>query len=284
MSSTKELILQAKIAAFQIAYAVIVFCLEHYVLQNKENDYIWAIPIFIISLVVTCNYILVSKKTVLTTIFSIISYLSISEFIDYIEYVSGLNPRYHDSFPFDLFIGAILLLLLYPAVLFIMRRIIKNRRQQIISTESVFFRQMEKVFILFIIPLTGLIVYCAYVNKNPERIIEKQLNFSLETFKYTIESVENAGHPNGDVDVIVFLKFSSLTKENIDYLNSICKQQSISKNRQEIESLNRFPKQLLSLNQDYYLYNVNHSCCGIFNIMFIMDTCKNKAVLYYQIM
>ena len=74
MLAIQELKLVIRILAVQFIYGIIMFCINYYLIQDKESGFIWAIaiPIFIISLFITCNYILISQKIVLMTIFSAI--------------------------------------------------------------------------------------------------------------------------------------------------------------------------------------------------------------------
>jgi hypothetical protein len=139
---------------------------------------------------------------------------------------------------------------------------------------------------LFIIPLIiCIIIYCTCQNSSPEKILNKHFNVNLSSFDYNIEFMEKTGHPDASVDTRVIFKFNQLTKENIEYIqNHQFKSLPISEAKQLRRFFDKIPKQFTTSHSGYYLYDIHSSCCGLYNKIFIIDTHKNMAILYYQIM
>lgn len=143
------------------------------------------------------------------------------------------------------------------------------------------------IFIASIILLAGIIFwgYSLLLKRTPEKIIKQQFNISLKNFDYTIESFEEQWYPNGDGHTLIVVKFAELTQENIDYLKRFNPQ---SLPIQEIDCPqivpNKIPKQYLDTNVGYYLYE-SLSRFDIRNYkIFIINTEKKIAILYYQYM
>jgi len=292
-TATKELKLKIRIVSFQVIYYIVMFCVNHYVVTYEDGDFtglFWIIPSFLILVFVTCNYILISQKIIQTTIFSAISASSIAVFKGYIRYVLKLNRTWDDFPPLMYFISyTLLFLLLYSIVLFIMRCIIKKKGTQVISTESVFFRKIEKIAILLMLPLVALIGYCTYINSSPERILKKQFNISLDNFDYIIKYTTRPEAPIPFDYARVYFEFNHLTQENIEHLQSLQRQQMPLYREKLLQTVfdgvnPQSTEEFYPSGNGYYLYYINSSCCGLYNKIFIVDTAKKVAVLYYQIM
>ncbi len=298
----KEIKLKIRIVAFQFFCSIVMFCINRYLIGRYMMQYediiiISSMLMFVVECVIICNYIITSKKIVLTSIFSAITWSIISELSAYAQYILGLSSRYGDVPLFITFTAGVLIsILLFSCILFIIYRIAKKKWTPIISTESNIYKKIELLFMISIIPLIGFICYCSYVNNSPEKVLKKQFNISLDDFDYTVEfkTHNETGIPVNDT--YFYFKLNNLTQKNIDYLLSKeFKQLPLPDSVQVIINDIRVPISISKSDNDYYKYSTfqpncgyylydSRSCCGLYNKFFIINTKKNIAILYYQIM
>ena len=145
------------------------------------------------------------------------------------------------------------------------------------------------IMVLVIIIMTGITLYGMYslfLKRTPEKLLKQEFNISLTGFDYTIESFEEQWYPNGDGYALIVYKFNSLTQGNIDYFNSFNNVQSLpilEAYRQQMPP-NSIPKQYLNANAGCYIYKVESVTDYRDFKIFIVDTEKRIAVLYYQYM
>lgn len=136
----------------------------------------------------------------------------------------------------------------------------------------------EKTIIkIGVIALFAVLLNSACTKRTPENILKQQFNITLTGFDYKVETFEEQWNPNGDGYVFIVFKFNEITQSNINYLKSSgFKELPISQS-------NVIPDRLL-FDKGYYLFeNENKNDERDFKL-FIVDTEKNKAILYYQYM
>ena len=136
---------------------------------------------------------------------------------------------------------------------------------------------MKKIIKLGVIALFVVLQHSACTKRTPENILKQQFNITLTGFDYKVETFEEQWNPNGDGYVYIVFQFNEITQNNINYLKSSgFKELPISQR-------NVIPDRLL-FDKGYYLFeNENKNDERDFKL-FIVDTDKNKAILYYQYM
>lgn len=148
---------------------------------------------------------------------------------------------------------------------------------------------MKKLkIILSVLVVTGIVLYGVYglfFKRTPERLLKLTFDISLTDFDYTVESFEEQWYPNGDGHALIIINFNKLTKENIDYLKKFNPQPLPISEMYRLQMIpNAIPNQYWNADVGYYMYKPEPTIeDGNFNI-FIVDTDKKVAVLYYQYM
>ena len=145
---------------------------------------------------------------------------------------------------------------------------------------------MKKLIIIVVIFLLGIVIFRLFIPKRtPERLLEYSLNISLKNFDYKIEKFEDHWLYNltGDGHVLIIFKFNKLTQDNIDYLKGFgLKTLPISEEVQKRMWNNMPPNEFQKSVSGYYIYKrLSEQDIRDFKI-FIVDTLKQTAVLYYQ--
>ena len=120
----------------------------------------------------------------------------------------------------------------------------------------------------------------------PERLLKSTFGISLKGFDYSVDTFEEQWCPNGDGHAFVIYKFNKLTQENIDYLKSFgFKPLPISEEEKRIlMRLSAISKEYFEVDTGYYIYVPLHDIDVRDYKVFIIDTEKKIAVLYYQYM
>ena len=119
--------------------------------------------------------------------------------------------------------------------------------------------------------------------RTPESVLKSTFGISLKDFDYSVETFEEQWCPNGDGQALVVYKFNKLTQENIDYLKGFgLKPLPISEEERNI--IWEIPKQFFESNTGYYIYESLHNIDFRDYKVFVVDTEKKIAVLYYQYM
>ena len=150
---------------------------------------------------------------------------------------------------------------------------------------------MKKLIIVAsAIILTSIILYGAYslfLKQTPEKILKTVFDISLKNFDYTIESFEEQWcPPHGDGQVLIVIKFNKLTQENIDYFKNLNNIQSLPISEIEYQQMipNEIPNQFFKLDAGYYIYEPSSLRDLQDYKLFVIDTDKKMAFLYYQCM
>ena len=123
----------------------------------------------------------------------------------------------------------------------------------------------------------------------PKSVLKTAFNISLKNFNYTVETFERQWCPNGDGHTLAIYKFNKLTQENIGYLKGFdLKPLPISEEDSKLMDFNKIPKEYFSVGAGYYIYkptNTNSQPQNSWDYkVFVVDTVKKVAVLYYQYM
>lgn len=147
---------------------------------------------------------------------------------------------------------------------------------------------MKKLIIVVsVILFTIIVVYGVYdlfLKRTPEKILKAVFDISLKDFDYTVETFEEQWCPNGDGHALVVYKFNKLTQENIDYLKRFgLKPLPVSEEECKLMIFNKIPKEFFQSDLGYYTYKPEGTKDTDYKI-FIIDTEKKMAVLYYQFM
>jgi len=122
--------------------------------------------------------------------------------------------------------------------------------------------------------------------RTPENVLKQQFDITLQGFDYEVETFEDKLGPDGEGHILIVFQFNELTQAHINYFQS-----------QGLKKLPIPEKRILpshfSCDNGYYLFEnesanisderVLGSFMGNFKL-FIVDTDKNKATLYYQYM
>ena len=105
-------------------------------------------------------------------------------------------------------------------------------------------------------------------------------------FDYTVETFKDQMHPLGEGHVFVIYNFNKLTQENIDYLKGFdLKPLPVSAEDRDLMWFNSIPEEYFNVNTGYYIYEpLSTAAIRVNYKVFVIDTVKNKAVLYYQYM
>ena len=139
------------------------------------------------------------------------------------------------------------------------------------------------IILLLVVIVQG--IQCFFFRHTPERLLKWQFNISLKGFDYTIETFEEQWCPNGDGQALVIYKFNKLTPENIDYLKSFAlKPLPISEKDSKLMTFNEIPKEYFNVDTGYYIYEPLSTHDPRDYKVFVVDTEKKMAVLYYQYM
>jgi len=123
----------------------------------------------------------------------------------------------------------------------------------------------------------------------PQSALKTTFNISLKNFDYVVETFERQWCPNGDGHTLAIYKFNKLTQENIDYLKRFdLKPLPISEKDSKLMDFNMISKEYFSLSVGYYIYkptNTNGQAQNSWDYkVFVVDTVKMVAILYYQYM
>lgn len=136
---------------------------------------------------------------------------------------------------------------------------------------------MEKINKLGVIMLFAVLLHSACTKRTPEEILKLQFNITLTGFDYKVETFEEQWNPNGDGYVFIVFKFNEITQSNINYLKSSGFKEL------PVSHKNVIPDRFL-FDKGYYIFdNENINDERDFKL-FVIDTCNNKAILYYQYM
>ena len=147
--------------------------------------------------------------------------------------------------------------------------------------------------LLTFIVLAGLLLFIVLTildktvfKRTPESALKVAFNISLKDFDYSVETFENQWCPNGDGHTLVVYKFNKLTQENIDYLKEFdLKPLPVSAEDRDLMWFNSIPEEYFNVNTGYYIYKpLSTAAIRVNYKVFVIDTIKNKAVLYYQYM
>jgi hypothetical protein len=152
------------------------------------------------------------------------------------------------------------------------------------------------MFVVFIILATILLFFIVLfvldrtlLKPTPESVLKNTFKISLKNFDYVVETFEKQWCPNGDGHALVIYKFNKLTQENIDYLKGFgLKRLPIAEEDHMRMNFNEIPKEYFKTDVGYYIYspsNANNDPLNSWDYkVFVVDTVKNVAVLYYQYM
>jgi hypothetical protein len=148
---------------------------------------------------------------------------------------------------------------------------------------------MKKLLlILSVTLLAGIVLYGIYdlfFKRTPEKLLKLQFNICLKDFDYTIETFEERWYPNGDGHLLIIFKFNKLTQNNIDYLKGLNPELlPIPETDSWQKHPSKIPKQYLNASAGYYVYESLNTHDPRNYKVFVIDTEKRIAVLYYQIM
>ena len=139
------------------------------------------------------------------------------------------------------------------------------------------------VLIIVLVFVVLLILDNTVFKRTPESVLKVTFSISLKGFDYRVETFEEQWCPNGDVISHTVFNFNELTKENIDYLKSFgLKPLPISEKERKI--IGEVPKEFLEADTGYYIYEPLSEYDTRDYKVFIVDTERKIAVLYYQIM
>lgn len=146
----------------------------------------------------------------------------------------------------------------------------------------------KSLIVLSTIMLIGLILYggyCAFLKRTPERILKTSFNISLKDFDYSVESFDERWLPNGDGHVFIKYKFKELTQDNMDYLKSISLNPlPIPKDIRKLMEFDKIPIEYFDIDTGYYMY-IPLSTRDLRDYkVFVINTRKNEAILYLQVM
>jgi len=280
--------MKTRLFLLQLLFFILFFCLNSY-LFRKVNAILLVLSLIVLSLLI-CRYMLISQKMFQTAIFSAVSCSIIGSSMGFVGYQLGLNPRFNDMTFIVAFALILILFLLHSGFLYLICRIIKKKWTKPIFTESASLKKIENVLMLFIIPLICFILYCTYVNSSPERVLKKQFSISLDNFDYTIIHNTTPEVPIPFNYKCIYFRFRYITQENIEYLQSLPMQQLPLQNREKMLQMifkgahSQKIEEFYPSDDDYYMFDNHSSCCGLYNKIFIVDTEKKVAILYYQIM
>ena len=121
----------------------------------------------------------------------------------------------------------------------------------------------------------------------PESVLKTTFNISLKNFDYSVETFEYQwyNNPSGDGHTFVIYRFNKLTQDNIDYLKEFgLKSLPISEEDSNLMDFNKVPKEYFIVNTGYYIYEpLNKHDVRDYQV-FVVDTVKKVAILYYQYM
>ena len=145
---------------------------------------------------------------------------------------------------------------------------------------------MKKIIItVSALILTGVVLYgilSLIPKRTPESILKVTFDISLTNFDYSFESFEEEWFGNGDGHVFIIYKFNTLTQENIEYLKEFDLQLLPMPDSVRLQtSPSSLPSMYKAADVGYYTYKVSPTHHRDFKI-FIVDTKKNIAILYYQ--
>jgi len=158
---------------------------------------------------------------------------------------------------------------------------------------------MKKVIVIGLIIILTIIVlygtYSLFLKRTPEKVLKQVFNICLNGFDYSIESFKEQWHPNGDGKLLLIIKFNELSQENITYLKGLDNSKPLPISETEYWQMhpNEIPKQVLSSETGYYVFRTgrisNHELkkgikMALDFYIFIIDTEKKMAVLYYSFM
>lgn len=139
-------------------------------------------------------------------------------------------------------------------------------------------------------------VYSLFLKQTPEKILDQWFNITLKGFDYNVNTFEEHWVANGDGYMLIVIKFNELTSENINYFENLpMKSLPISKKEYRQMIPNNMPQKYLKADIGYYIYQLGEvqdmeKIIGIKDTfaldfkIFIIDTEKKMAVLYYQSM
>ena len=151
------------------------------------------------------------------------------------------------------------------------------------------------ILITSIIILTGIILYGMYnffIKRTPEKILNQAFAISLKNFDYSIDFFKEQWYPNGDGELLAVFKFKKLTPQNIDYIKAFNPRPlPIIDTEYYQMGPNKIPKPFINSDTGYYFYRTGRIADWEINegikqaldfYIFIIDTEKGMAVLYYQ--
>lgn len=138
--------------------------------------------------------------------------------------------------------------------------------------------------ILFFVIL--LILDKTILRHTPESVLKATFGISLKNFDYSIETFDEQWSPNGDGQVLVIYKFNSLTQDNILYLKKNgLKPLPILMEDYNNMVFNKLTEEYLKIDTGYYIYERLSTVDFKRNYqVFVVDTKKRIAILYYQYM
>lgn len=145
------------------------------------------------------------------------------------------------------------------------------------------------IFTIFLVIIIVLVVEHIFHKQTPKSALKIAFNMNFRNFDYTVETFEEQWCPNGDGRTFVICKFNKLSRQNIDYLKGFgLKQLPISEEERRLMDFNRVPKEYFNVSTGYYIYKPTNASNEPLNSwdykVFVVDTVKNIAVLYYQYM
>lgn len=146
----------------------------------------------------------------------------------------------------------------------------------------------KRKIIISVVILTGIVlygVYRLYFERTPEHLLEWSFNISLKGFDYSVESFDEQWCPNGDGHLLIIITFNELTQKNIEYLKTFSHQElPISQADKRQMGASQIPNKYSYADSGLYIYVPEDPNDDRNFKIFIVDTEKNTAVLYYQIM
>lgn len=139
--------------------------------------------------------------------------------------------------------------------------------------------------VILLIVIVALVVDNCFLKHTPESILKANFSISLKNFDYSVETFEEQWSANGDGQALAIYKFNELTRENINYLKGFALHPlPISEKERELMIFNEIPKEYFEVDTGYYIYEQLSTHDIRDYKVFIIDTEKKNAVLYYQYM
>lgn len=136
------------------------------------------------------------------------------------------------------------------------------------------------VIVLIFVLLAGYVVHNYFIKRSPEKILFNQFGVSLKGYNYSIISFKEQWDYNGDGYCLILFDLKQI---GINELNNLIDTNYIKLPIVKKIEVNEIPESLIKSKNGFYLLHIEEEDPRDFKI-FIIDTKKDKAVLYYQIM